>query len=714
MPIDAYSLCPGGTGKKIKFCCPDLLPDLQKVMRMIEGEQMLAALSHVETLLEKNPDRACLLALRAELLRNVGRFEDIAPNAARFLEAHPENQLAWAESSIAASLGGNCRRAVECVYRAMQSVEQQIYPATYDAMGLAAQCAASHSRWGAAFALLRLRVATNPKDNGPRRDVARLQAQQDIPLLLRCTLPKQAVQEDAPWLKALEEALRDVSKGHHLAAAEKLKNLTADAPNEPLPLQWLAEVQTSLADRQGEIESLRRLAALDIPWDDAVEAEARAMLISDDALGDGVDTLRIVWNVEDSEELQTAIRLDPRTFVLPNPPSESDDDDPPPRLTFVLLDRPTPGKDDEITPANLASPRAQGLLFGKRTDRDARLEVSGFLADHRSEIESQVAELVGGALGKIAEQEVIGRTSRSIDLIETEFTRPDVADPNALREAIGQFTREAVLDRWPEIALGALGGRTPRDVADSNPDKAQLRKLAAVVMTLQSLVESAAERELFEELKTRLKLPQPEPIDPEQTDIRRVPANRLDRLIVEKLSDDDLAIAFVRATSFMADAAVRRFAQALVDREHLGAAPPRLHAIEQLAYRQTDPAKAMEYIAIGRRACEQANQSAVDFDFVEMDVEATIGDARNISKLIDHIHRNHLEEPGVKERFMSYMVRFGIINPDGTPGPAVAAAQQHAAAAGAAMPGGQEAESGKLWTPQSEAGSGGGKLWTPD
>ena len=23
MPIDAYSVCPGGTGKKIKFCCPD-------------------------------------------------------------------------------------------------------------------------------------------------------------------------------------------------------------------------------------------------------------------------------------------------------------------------------------------------------------------------------------------------------------------------------------------------------------------------------------------------------------------------------------------------------------------------------------------------------------------------------------------------------------------------------------------------------------------
>ena len=29
MPIDPYSPCPGGTGKKIKFCCSELVGDLE-------------------------------------------------------------------------------------------------------------------------------------------------------------------------------------------------------------------------------------------------------------------------------------------------------------------------------------------------------------------------------------------------------------------------------------------------------------------------------------------------------------------------------------------------------------------------------------------------------------------------------------------------------------------------------------------------------------
>ena len=50
MPIDAYSPCPCGSGKKIKFCCKDLLGDLQKIERMLEGEQYMACLAHIERL----------------------------------------------------------------------------------------------------------------------------------------------------------------------------------------------------------------------------------------------------------------------------------------------------------------------------------------------------------------------------------------------------------------------------------------------------------------------------------------------------------------------------------------------------------------------------------------------------------------------------------------------------------------------------------------
>ncbi len=715
MPIDAYSLCPGGTGKKIKFCCPDLLPELEKIVRMTEGDQTLAALNHVEHVLEKQPDRACLLALRAELLRSAGRVDDLASHAAHFVEAHPENQLAWAESAIAAAVGGDVRCAIDCIYRSMEYVDEQLYPATYDAMRIVAQAAVAHRAWGPALALLRLQSSVNSSAQAPRNAIAELQSHRDIPILLRSVTEKNVIDE-APWAERLREVLLLVFKGRFHSAEEKLAVLVADTPGEPVLWQWLTEIRSALFDTQGEIVALCHLASLDISWDEAVEAKARAMLIADDPLGDGIDMLRMVWAVEDGEQLETAIRLDPRTFVVPNERVERDDDNPPPRVTFILLDRPTPTGADEITPQTLSRPWAQARLFGKQTDREAQLEVVGFVADQRADIESQVAELAGGKLSKIIDQEALGRASRSVDLVEAEFAHPEGADPEVVQTAVRQFQREAILDRWPDLSLGVLGGRTPREVADSGPDESQRRKLAAAVLTLQSLVEVTAEPEVFAELRARLGLPELGPINPEPLDIRRIPANRLDRVMAEKLGDEDLAIAFSRSGSFLHMSAMRKFALALVEREHLGAAPPRLHAIEQLAYAQDDPSKSMEYIAMGRRACEEAGQSNVMFDFAELNVEVSTGDARNIFTLIDHIQKTHFQEQGVSERLGALLIRIGILNPDGTPGPAVAAARQRGEMARdtGAVPAAVESEPGKLWTPDSEAGASGGKLWTPD
>jgi hypothetical protein len=52
MSIDPYASCPGGTGKKVKFCCPDLVGDLEQLDRLIEGDQISAALEQVKRLAE--------------------------------------------------------------------------------------------------------------------------------------------------------------------------------------------------------------------------------------------------------------------------------------------------------------------------------------------------------------------------------------------------------------------------------------------------------------------------------------------------------------------------------------------------------------------------------------------------------------------------------------------------------------------------------------
>ena len=105
MSLDAYSLCPGGTGKKIKFCCGDFLAELQKIDRMLEGEQYLACLKHVDRLLEQEPgrDRACLLATKCVLLRATDQVEAARATAAAFLVKYPENQVALAEMAILAA-----------------------------------------------------------------------------------------------------------------------------------------------------------------------------------------------------------------------------------------------------------------------------------------------------------------------------------------------------------------------------------------------------------------------------------------------------------------------------------------------------------------------------------------------------------------------------------------------------------------------------------
>ena len=100
MPIDPYSPCPGGTGKKVKFCCSDLVMELDKVQRMLDGEQMVACLDYVRKLDEKFPGRACLQSIRVSLEDSVGDPEAAETTLAAFLKQNPDNAVALSEKAL--------------------------------------------------------------------------------------------------------------------------------------------------------------------------------------------------------------------------------------------------------------------------------------------------------------------------------------------------------------------------------------------------------------------------------------------------------------------------------------------------------------------------------------------------------------------------------------------------------------------------------------
>jgi hypothetical protein len=188
-----------------------------------------------------------------------------------------------------------------------------------------------------------------------------------------------------------------------------------------------------------------------------------------------------------------------------------------------------------------------------------------------------------------------------------------------------------------------------------------------------------------------------------------LPLIRLARLTVEGLSDEDLISVYYRVVAFAIQPAQRKFAQAIIDRPSLAGSEELRHAYATMAQTEEDPARALEYVSEGRRATEAKGRSSASWDLMELSFHFAHRDGRNAARLLEHLQKHHIEEPGVGEALTQMMIDFGLLRPDGTP--AAVPESPEPAMAGVAEPAG---EPGGLWTPDSDQPASGGKLWTPE
>jgi hypothetical protein len=710
MAIDAYSLCPGGTGKKIKFCCGDFLSELQKIDRMIEGQQYSACLQHIDGLLAPKPgrDRACLLATRCELLHLTDQREAAHAAAATFIAKYPDNQIALAESAIVAA-ETDARAALGWQQRAMRAANGSLAGRSYQAISMTAAAFLREGAVPPARALLQLQINLTEDDERPRQMLARVCQAADIPLLLREDPPLGRCPEGAPWKRRFDDALQPVGLGDWQTAVERLTALAAEVPDSPVVWRNLATLRAWLADNPGCIEALHKYSALRAPdadgLEDAVEAEATAMFLSGDPLGDRLDVLKVDWTVKDVERLQEALLSSPRWQPIPFDPARlSDGENPPPKGAYTLLDRAVPASADGLSLETMPRVLGQALLYGRQTDREARLELVNVTADDRPPVEQMVRDAAGQSVEPEPKEQVIGHGSASQKLLRTAWLPPRDVSAERLHAMVEQNMRDAVLDRWPEQKLGVLDGRSPREASG---DAGCRVWLLAATMVLEHWTERLPGKIDFNELRTRLGLPVLGPIDPKSRPPIELPLVRLERLSLEGLSDADLISAYYRAGAFADRTAVRKFAQAIIDRPSLAASNECLQAYATLARTEDDIRLALEHVDRGRRATEKAGQSSASWDLMELSLHFAKHDGREAMRLVEHIERHHLEEPGVGEALTHMLIDVGVLNPDGTP--AIGPEEPEPAMAEAPA-----AESSGLWTPDSAQPGGGGKLWTPE
>jgi tetratricopeptide (TPR) repeat protein len=703
-------MCPCGSGKKLKFCCSDLVGEIEKIHRMIEGEQPRAALRHVEQTLATHPGRASLLDLKATLEMSLGDLAAARQTVKDFVAKNRDSATAYACEAILLAEDDHPREAVDSLQKALALVEREMPLRVFEALGAVGGALLEAGHILGAQAHLWLHAALAPKDDTRSREVlAALNHYSGLPLILRDQLRFRPWPEGVSWKAEAEKATRLADNGKWREAVDIIDQLGHKHGADPALLFNRALLAGWLADDRALVAGLHAYAQMEVPLDDAVEAEAIAQMLDADLKEKRLDSTIQIFAIKDADDLVAKFSSDKRvqSFEM-DPQAFAGRDQPRPRNTFVLLDRPMPPTGVGLT--RDAVPRLSGILaiYGRQTDRPERLEFSIEKGPAFDSSMATLKEVAGDSLGELAEEKVIGSVSPTDQAINWRWHPPKDTPPETRRQLIEEERRAAIVDRWPKLPQPALRGKTAVEAA-SDPE---LRiPLLANVLILEQGGNSDRDVESVTELRRELNLPQPEPIDPTGGSVSGLPLVRIPRLKVENVSDDDLVMLYRRSILVGAQAATLKLAREAVARPSLADRIPPADAYQRMIAAERDPDKALVLINTAREQSKSIGQSTATWDLAELELHITTGAVEEAKDLLAKIQREHRDDPEVAAALYQLLYETGVIGDEqvGRPHSHGRAAEMAPAAAAAAEP-----AASKIWTPDSDRPTGGkSALWTP-
>jgi hypothetical protein len=715
MAVDPYAPCPCGSGKKVKFCCSDLVGDIEKIHRMIEGDQPRAALRHAEQTLARHPRRASLLDLRASLELALGEADAARATIAEFLQADPQNPSAHAcQAMLLASTEGG-RAAVNPLQRALALTEREMPQRVFEAIGVVGRALLAEGHIVAAQAHLWLHVGIAPRDDPRALELlVSMNHYSGLPLLLRDNLRLRDWPADASWKSEAEKASRLADQGKWLEAAGVIDRLGGTHGAVPTLLYNRAVLAGRLADDRALVAGLHAYAQMDVPLDDAVEAEAIAQLLDNESKEQLLDSVVRVYSIKNFDALLTNLANDRRVQQVELDPARLEGSDQPrPRRTYVLLDQPLPESGIGIERDEVPSLAGVISIFGRQTDRPERLELT---TDDGPNLERTLAALLragGDALGEIVEQRVTGSITPTEQALNWRWHFPLDTPIADRRKLVAEERHLAITDRWPDVPRPGLAGKTPREAA-GDP---QLRiPLMAAILILEQGSNNRGDAASIAVLRDKLGLPQPEPIDASGANVAALPLVRVARLIMETVTDDDLVQLYRRSILIAARAATAIAAREAINRPSVAERIPPADAYRRLIAAEDDDERALALIQEARARSEAAGESTAAWDLAELELHIESGNPEQAQTTLARIEQLHLDDPQVAAAVYRLLYETGVISPEDVatqghhadaPRPAFAAASPAPVASESAS---------RIWTPDSELPASGGKkstLWTP-
>lgn len=714
MALDPYQLCPCGSGKKIKFCCSkDIVTELDKVIRAVQGEQRVSALSSVDKLIDEKGPRLALLALRADVELALGQLEQADKTIDEFLSASPDNPVALALSAIHAGGKNDLESAIEDLQQSLEHLGEVMPPSVYSAIGVVGQTLLAHGDVLAARGHLLMQAGlAGERDENPIRLLMRINMMPEIPLLLKQDYHYAECPAGVAWAEEFESSMQLARRGAWVAACEKLDSLEEQFPNQAAILKNIAILSGWLGQRDEAAIAWRKYAGLqELLLDDAVEAEALAQMLDPNAERDELDSVAVVYNITDVEPLMELLLSDARIGKMPLDPTEmADEAGPPPKAAFWLLDKPVPESGADLTREQVPNVLGEMYVYGKQTDRPGRIEYSLLRDEEFDSKKSALVELAGKYIEGEPFEEVLGGVPKVSAGLTWRWRLPDDTPQQKRQQLVGEQRRESMLQSWPAMNLKPLDGKTPRELAADPAAKA--RVLAAILLLELSNEQNSADFD-FNELRRELQLPTREPIDPATVDAMTLSLVQIPFIEVEKLSDEALLTLYRRVVLKYAVTSIRKIAQEVLRRDSLNDTVDKNEAYDLLIRTATDSEDALRHVADAKQATSERGESPARWLLAELSVRLSRYEVEQAQEIIQTLQLRHREEPGVAQGLYEILASFGLINPDGT---APAAPAGAAPAPVAEQPAAADSASG-LWTPESPADPAPteqkSKLWIP-
>lgn len=709
MPIDPYSLCPCGSGKKVKFCCHDIVDEMQRIMSLRQNNQLHMALQSLGklrmTLKSGHPGETWVRITELTILiedNQLGAAKSVADEA---LEALPDDPQVIALTAMTTLMTEGREAAQGLIDRAVGESAAKYPYYVSNLTNMLSQTFRYTQKAMAArkYLFLALRMAEDP--SSLIEELSAFDNSLSLPYWLRSDYRPRDT-EVSEELQADYDHARDlVDRGCFLSAAAAFEALANKQPdnadlwyNTALCLAWLG-------DERGAIEAFGESARAEDDFDEAVGCETFCQMLEMLDPEDESKITRTKFRINSVSKLLTV--LDGNDRILPvnlmgreMPAGQAG--------AYDVLDRPVLKSDDftDLTIEKMPNIIAHLVVFDVDVESEepahAILECVG--QQDSTSIISLFVEAAQGEVEQDGETQTVANIPLEIDEIQHNWHVSSEISTPQLQRLEEEYWQNCLNELWPNLPLAALDGKTPLEAVG---DEELQVELAAALNTFEAICDQQDLLIDVGPLRERLGVSAPAPlvVDPE-ADLFDYSLPQFRRMILSDLSDEQILHVSRRANivqmkSLTYDALIELLKRPkILENEDANAIYSKL---VELCKRKFSRDEALEWIEKGREYDSIHNPSLevmVAWDLREVAVRLWDSEDPKALAMLKRLWEETSVKLPILREILTQLVESSRIDPPWND-------------TGIQLAGASQAVSGEVWTPDAQPEGETSKLWVP-